>query len=149
MADNSSHVSRRDVIRGAAGAMGAAALAGQASANETEHERVIVGLTSNAGFEVARQHATSVRHEMDFEHVGKAISGEFPDAAIEALRNNPNVRYVEENGEMHALAQTLPWGIDRVDADVLHDNDETGNGADVAILDTGIDSDHYDLADNV
>ena len=33
---------------------------------------------------------------------------------------------------MEALAQTLPWGIDRVDADVLHGEGETGSGADLA-----------------
>ncbi|MFT4891171.1 MAG: subtilisin [Halobacteriales archaeon] len=149
MADNNSHVSRRDVLRGAAGAVGAAALAGQASAGGSEGDRVIVGLRANASFDVARRNASSVHRELDFDGVGKAVSGRFSDAAIGALENNPNVRYVEENGRMQALAQTLPWGIDRVDADVLHDNAETGNGADVAILDTGIDSDHYDLSENV
>jgi len=149
MADNSTHLSRRDVIRGAAGAMGAAAVAGQASAGGSEGDRVIVGLRANASFDVARRNASSVHRELNFDDVGKAVSGRFSGAAIEALENNPNVRYVEENGEMQALAQTLPWGIDRVDADVLHDDGETGNGADVAILDTGIDSDHYDLSGNV
>jgi len=149
MADNNSHVSRRDVLRGAAGAVGAAALAGQASAGESEHDRVIVGLTANAGFDVARQHATSVRRELDFEDIGKAVAGTFPDAAIEALQKNPNVRYVESDGEYRALAQTLPWGIDRVDADLAHDDGFTGSGADVAIVDTGIDDDHPDLQANL
>ncbi|MEF8843311.1 MAG: S8 family serine peptidase [Haloarculaceae archaeon] len=36
-----------------------------------------------------------------------------------------------------------------MDADVLHDNGETGNGADIAIIDTGIDDDHPDLQANV
>ena len=149
MADNNSHVSRRDVLRGAAGAVGAAALAGQASADETEHGRVIVGLTASASFDVARRQATSVHRELDFEHVGKAVAGTFPDAAIEALQQNPNVEYVEADSEYRALAQTLPWGVDRVDADVLHTEGETGAGADVAILDTGIDSDHPDLQANL
>ncbi|WP_243700403.1 S8 family peptidase [Halorussus pelagicus] len=47
---------------------------------------------------------------------------------------------------MEALAQTLPWGIDRVDADLAS---STGAGADVAIIDTGIDSDHPDLQANL
>jgi subtilisin len=149
MADNSTHISRRDVIRGAAGAMGAAALGGQASGDETDKERVIVGLAPNANFDVARGKATSVHREMDFEHVGKAVAGEFPRAAIEGLEKNPRVKYIEADSEYHALTQTLPWGVDRVDADVLHGNGETGNGADVAILDTGIDSDHPDIQANI
>jgi len=61
---------------------------------------------------------------------------------------------------MTAIGQQLPWGIDRVDADVAHGHGETGGddeedaaddppGADIAIVDTGIDSDHPDLADNI
>jgi subtilisin len=72
-----------------------------------------------------------------------------PKQAATALEKNPNIRYVEENGTMHALAQDLPWGIDRVDAEVAHVNGETGSGADVAIIDTGIDDDHPDLQANL
>jgi subtilisin len=50
----------------------------------------------------------------------------------------------------------LLWGVDRVDADVVHADGETGGddsdgegGADIAILDTGIDSDHPDLGANL
>ena len=45
--------------------------------------------------------------------------------------------------------ETLPWGVDRVDADVAHADGYTGSGADIAILDTGIDSDHPDLEANL
>jgi subtilisin len=69
--------------------------------------------------------------------------------AIEGLENNPNVRYVEENGTLEALAQSLPWGQGRIDSEVAHANGETGAGADIAIIDTGIDSDHPDLAANI
>lgn len=45
----------------------------------------------------------------------------------------------------HSLAQALPWGIDRIDADRLHDEGTTGDGATVAVVATGIDPDHPDL----
>jgi subtilisin len=70
-------------------------------------------------------------------------------SAATELENRGDVRYVEENGTMHALAQTTPWGIDRVDAEVAHDNGYTGTYADVSIIDTGIDSDHPDLQGNL
>lgn len=38
--------------------------------------------------------------------------------------------------------QSVPWGVDRIDADLVG---STGSGVDVAILDTGIDLDHPDL----
>ncbi|MFB6194373.1 MAG: S8 family peptidase [Halobaculum sp.] len=86
---------------------------------------------------------------MDFGRIGKAVAGQFSDRALDALRRNPQVRYVEDDGTVSAFAQTLPYGIDRVDADVLHDNGETGSGADIAIIDTGIDRDHEDLQANL
>ncbi|MFC4549176.1 S8 family serine peptidase, partial [Halorussus sp. GCM10023401] len=63
-----------------------------------------------------------------------------PKRAATALARNPNVRYIEANGTMRA--QALPWGYDRIDADVAHAGGVTGDGVDVAILDTGIDGDN-------
>jgi subtilisin len=90
-----------------------------------------------------------VSREIDFGSIGRAVAGRFSEPALDALQRRPGVRYVERDGAVRALAQTLPWGIDRVDADVAHDGGETGDGADVAIIDTGIDSDHPDLQANL
>ena len=43
-----------------------------------------------------------------------AMAATMSDEAASALKRNPNVRYVEPNGEVYALGQTVPWGIDRV-----------------------------------
>ena len=45
-------------------------------------------------------------------------------------------------------AQVLPWGIDRIDADVAW-KVYTGNAVKVAIIDTGVDTDHPDLQANI
>ncbi|MFC4542841.1 S8 family peptidase [Halosolutus amylolyticus] len=142
------HVTRRRLLRNTAAGVTATGMAGTAVAQESPG-RKIVGLTADAPFGLARKAASEVTHELDFDRVGKVVSGRFPAEAIEGLEKNPNVRYVEDEGTMQALAQTLPWGIDRVDADVLHANGETGNGADIAIIDTGIDADHPDLQANL
>ena len=44
--------------------------------------------------------------------------------------------------------EELPWGVDRIDADKVWGTN-TGTGIKVAILDTGIDLDHPDLAANI
>lgn len=46
-------------------------------------------------------------------------------------------------------AQDVPWGIVRVDVDVVHEESETGDGADIAIIDMGIDRTHADLEPNL
>ncbi|PSP80857.1 serine protease [Halobacteriales archaeon QS_1_68_20] len=145
------NVSRRRVLRGVAAGAAASGMAGEAIANTSDEVNGhVVKFEPGASTDVARRKANAVTHEFDFGEIGKAVAGEFPAEAIEGLRKNPNVQYVEEDRvKYHAYAQTVPWGIDRVDADVVHANGETGQGADIAILDTGIDSDHPDLQANI
>ena len=119
-------------------------LMGVASAKDATVE-VNVGWKNERGRAAARRKADAIIREFNFD----ALTMRAARQAVEGLENNPNIRYVEENGTMEALAQTLPWGQDRVDSDVAHANGETGAGADVAILDTGIDSDHPDLTANL
>lgn len=64
--------------------------------------------------------------------------------ALTAWSQRPNISYIEEDGEMHALGQTIPWGIERIEAPATHST-STGGGIKVAILDTGIDVRHEDL----
>ncbi|WP_425504357.1 S8 family peptidase [Salinilacihabitans rarus] len=137
--------SRRSVLKATVGAVAGNAVVGLAAADPDETVEVNVGFAADSGRAAAIEAASEVVREFAFD----ALTIRAAKRSIDGLRRNPNVRYVEENGTMHALAQTTPWGIDRVDADVAHSNGETGAGADIAILDTGIDSDHPDLQANL
>lgn len=77
-------------------------------------------------------------------HIVDAIAASIPEKAIVALQKNPNVRYVEPDVEIFAIGQPLPWGVDRIDAEVVW-TDYTGLGVNVAIIDSGIDRTHPDL----
>jgi subtilisin family serine protease len=61
---------------------------------------------------------------------------------IDALENNPMVAYVETDGVMTITAQTLPWGIDQIDADLSSSRAGNGSGTvtgvNVYIIDTGV-----------
>jgi aqualysin 1 len=84
----------------------------------------------------------------------KGFAASLPEAALNGIRNNPNVSFVEQDQTV-SLTQTSPqnqvtWGLDRIDqADRPLDTQYhfTGNGAGVNafIIDTGIRADHVDF----
>jgi subtilisin family serine protease len=59
------------------------------------------------------------------------------------------VKNIEPDGTMSIVAQTVPWGIDRIEADISSTQAGNGSGAvanvNVYIIDTGIDTKHADL----
>ena len=77
------------------------------------------------------------------------IAARMPRQAAEALSKSPTVKYVEPDGTVYAIGQTVPWGIDRVFGDESYSfttwNSSKGSGVGVAVLDTGIDLNHEDL----
>ncbi|MDP9369658.1 MAG: S8 family serine peptidase [Chloroflexota bacterium] len=85
-------------------------------------------------------------HGLGVTHIYDVVLGGFAatvpnDAALAALRRNPQVAFVEPDQIVYtASSATLPNGVDRVGADGA-----TGAGAAVAVLDTGI-AVHPDLA---
>ena len=145
---DNTRITRRTVLRGVGAGVGATALAGQVSADDSNDE-YIVGIEPNAGAADVHAAADAVTKELDFGDIGMAITGQFSPEAVSALENNPNVRYVEENGRMYALDQETPYGIEQVYADVAIDDGETGDGVSVAVIDTGIDAEHETLAANL
>ena len=144
MLENTSEPSRRSVLRTFGGAVAAAGLAGVASGDDGS-VRVNVGFASESGRRAVVDVADAVIYEFDFD----ALTAVGDPAAFEDLESRSDVRYVETDGTMEALAQSTPWGVDRVDAEQLHAAGETGAGAEVAIIDTGIDRTHPDLQGNV
>ncbi len=85
------------------------------------------------------QHGFSPRHVYTIALRGFVAT--LPVHAIAAMRRNPSVVAVEPEA-VQQIADTLPTGIDRIDADRLLPGLTTSNGvtvdADVAIIDTGI-----------
>jgi subtilisin family serine protease len=77
-----------------------------------------------------------------YSHALNGFSAAVPEGRLAAVRDNPRVAYVERDIPMHAVAQRLPWGVDRIQAD--RSSAEAGNGKGVVpdvtvyVIDSGI-----------
>ena len=87
-----------------------------------------------------------------YTHALKGFAAQLPDAAVEALRLNPSVDYIEQDQVMRAITvQTAAtWGIDRVDQRDLplsttYEYNADGSGVTAYIIDTGIRFDHVEF----
>jgi cysteine-rich repeat protein len=67
-------------------------------------------------------------------------------SAIEGLSRNPEVEFLYLDAKVHAV---LAQGVGLVGGDTAHSLGFTGSGVKVAVLDTGIDSNHPDLLDDL
>lgn len=74
-----------------------------------------------------------------------AVAAVIPKQAMDALSKNPAVEYVVPDLPIELVGQTLPWGVERIGAPAVHAAGNKGTGVNVAVLDTGIDTDHPDL----
>ncbi|WP_135854541.1 S8 family peptidase [Halorussus salinus] len=138
-------VSRRSVLRVTGGSLAGLGASGPAAGDAPQRVEVNVGFAGQSGRSAALGAADRVVRKFDSLDI---VTVEVPERAAEELADRPDVRYVEENGRMEALAQSLSWGHDRIDAERAHGCAQ-GAGADVAILDTGIDGNHPDLEANL
>jgi subtilisin len=69
------------------------------------------------------------------------------EAALRQLKGDPRVLAVEPDRPLSFTAQELPTGVDRIGGDVVQENRApTVPGLPVAVIDSGIDASHPDLA---
>ncbi len=102
---------------------------------------------------VVRSHGGQLHHT--YSAAIKGFAASLPEAALQGIRNNPNVSIVEQDQTVSA-SQTSPqnqvtWGLDRIDQadrplDTQYHFTGNGGGVNAFIIDTGIRSDHADFS---
>ncbi|MEM3550057.1 MAG: S8 family serine peptidase [Candidatus Bathyarchaeia archaeon] len=105
---------------------------------------VIVGFKEKPDPDLIRSHGGDIKCEYKLI---PAVVCSLPQQAIDSLKKNPKIKYIEPDIEVYIIQETLPWGVERIDAEIVHGYNK-GAGIKVAILDTGIDYTHPDLNDN-
>lgn len=102
-----------------------------------------------AGMTQALERSHGFRADHVFSHAVRGFSARLTARQIADLEDDFRVSYVELDGEMSITAQTLPWGIDRVDADLstalAGNGSGTVSGVTAYVIDTGIATKHRDL----
>ena len=124
-----------------------------ASPARSERGRYIVVLRDSVDRpgSVAADHAARFGPGVSFVYRAalKGYAATLIEPAAARISRDPRVAWVELDRLMHATAQSLPTGVDRIQADAGSQVAGNGEGAvpgpAVAVIDTGIDLDHPDL----
>lgn len=122
------------------------AATGAGSAAGPDQNRVMVKFKPGAGAQVrSALKAAGGRIHRELGPQG-VIAVSMPEQALNGLRNNPNVEYVEQDAPRYPAAQTAPYGIGNVQAPQTWAAGADGTGIKVCVIDSGINADHEDFA---
>ena len=132
-----------------AAAFGAAlvlSLSSGAFAAKPDPNRVMVKYKPGAKAQVASAlKAAGGRVHLQLDRQG-VFAATVPATALQGLRNNPHVEYVELDAPRYPSAQLTPYGITNVQAPEAWAVGADGTGIKVCVIDSGINASHEDFA---
>jgi len=133
-----------------------APMVGQRGARALQDQFIVVfkAGTSNAQVRAAQKNATRNGGTIGFTYTKALVgfSAKLPQAALDAMRADPNVDYIDADQvvSLDTIQLSPPTGLDRTSERLLAlDNrytySETGTGVHAYVIDTGIRATHTDL----
>ena len=125
------------------------------STDPKDQQRVIVYFDpGNKGAVMRTLQAAKGKVHYEFDDLG-AIAVTLPTQALQGIQHNPNVTGIEADVLRRPMGETVPYGIDLVQARDVWDADRdgtvdsgapTGAGITVCVIDSGIYAGHEDFA---
>lgn len=129
------------------------------SPSHTVPDRYIVVLQAGAdapGMARQAQAAHGARVHYVYRHALNGFAATLSPQAVQALRRNPQVSFIEPDQEMWLTDTQSPatWGLDRIDQRSLPLNNQytyqySGAGVHVYVIDTGLRADHVEFTGRV
>jgi subtilisin family serine protease len=116
-----------------------------AASDNNEKVPVLINFKNKPDAELVKAHGGNIKYEYK---IVNAIAAELPQKAIDALSKNPNIDFIEPDAQAFMLEDNVPWGISQINAPEVQSTGLTGAGVKIAIVDSGVDYDHPDLAAN-
>lgn len=119
-----------------------------------DYDQAQAGMRKVAEDIVAKYGVSPVQVDKVYGSLLTGFSATLFPSQLAALRNDPNVQYIEEDGIAYKFVDvtqnSATWGLDRIDQANLplsttYTYGQTGEGVKVFILDTGIKYDHPDF----
>ena len=114
-----------------------------AAETSSESERVIISFKEEIDYKLLEEIGAEIHEEFDSI---SAVSVTLPEEGmIQSASNESSIKYIEENSEVRAAAQTTTWGYRTIKANTASSLGYTGKGVKIAVIDSGINAKHPDL----
>ena len=119
--------------------------AGKAVADDPDTDRVWVKFKSGNKAQVQqalRGAGGRIHHALDGLD---AFAASVPTRALQGLRHNPNIEYIEADAPRYPSTQVQPYGVGMVQAPQVWATGTTGSGITVCVIDSGVHRSHEDF----
>jgi subtilisin len=115
-------------------------------------ETAVIISFAEGGYDPTVVAAAGGRVAAEFKEMGM-LYAVVPPSAFASLAQNPAVEFVEsdrqfEVAEADTSEYSESWAIEEIGAEPVHSSSYTGKGIKIAVLDTGVDYKHSELAPN-